>query len=158
MIKQLFFQNKEEFTELVNIIKENEVYMPLISNDDMIKQAMVIGIDCVQYHRMKFIDENTITRNNLKVITVSKFKEELNKMKDEFENGELIEVSDNKVRWYEKIYIGRNSNSPTLLSYVSSDSEGHVSSWRYARKIQPVEEMTMGEVCKALGKTIKIVP
>lgn len=61
--------------------------------------------------------------------------------------------------WYERELIEDLSRFDMNYPYICKniDSSKHWSGWKYMKEIEEVQEMTLEEVCKELGREIKIV-
>lgn len=89
------------------------------------------------------------------------------KVIEDFTEWEEVYVSDESVddainNKYKMIYICTSSSWKHIVQWVSQYNEksDRFYSYKYITKIpkeEPVEEMTMEQVCKALGKKIKII-
>ena len=70
-------------------------------------------------------------------------------------------VSDNHLDWTERLVLGIfdiEYDKPVCAEYYNpARSKKSVITWRYAKEIEIVEEMTLEEVCEKLGKKIKII-
>jgi hypothetical protein len=79
-------------------------------------------------------------------------------LKPEFEWGEEIEVSIDKVGWYKKIFVALNPKSEEY-KFVTVTDKGAVNFYKYARKIQqakPIPEYTMDQLMDRVGHEFKI--
>lgn len=59
------------------------------------------------------------------------------------------------VGWKKRKFLCFNEMSETC-KYVTADKNGHVGAWEFMRRIKKPQEMTMGEICKELGREVKI--
>ena len=100
---------------------------------------------------------NEIKEKNLKIITLP----------EESEYPKVMMVSDDKINWYQRVVFMDKTvnNHKYYLAWESAETleqtqkEIYTSVWKYAKDIEEpkVEEMTLEQVCKELGREIKIV-
>lgn len=97
------------------------------------------GYDTLKYH-----EERSYT-----IYPASDFLE------PKFTWGEEVEVRDSETdSWEERIFVAKN---PIDREFITVNTGGAPHNWKFIRKIQKPQEMTMEELEKELGRKIKIV-